>query len=75
VESSVIVLHPGTTAMYLRSPSIVVPIEKDGLPTTMTTGDGKVVTIDWNMGRAWEVRQPVRLEAVNKKGGTLLWWY
>lgn len=72
MESSVIVLYPGTTAMYLRSPSIVVPIKKDGLPTTMTTGDRKVVTIDWNMEKAWEVRQPVRLEAVNKKGGTLL---
>ncbi len=46
MESSVIVLYPSIIAMYLRSPFIVVPIEKDDLPTIITTRDGKVVTID-----------------------------
>ena len=69
---SVIVLLPGVTNEYLQSPCIIIPIEKDGLPTRMTTRDGKIVTVDWDAGRAWEVLQDVRLASVDKKGGTLL---
>lgn len=74
---SVIVLLPGTTIEYLPSPCIIIPIKKDGLPTTMITrdgkgGDGKVVTVNWDAGRAWDVLQDIRLAPVNEKGGTLL---
>lgn len=75
VKSSVIVLHFDTIIMYLWSFSIVVSIEKDDLFTIMTTKNEKIVTVDWNMRRAWEVHQSVRLETVNKKKETLLWWY
>ncbi len=75
MKSSVIVLHFDTIVMYLRSFSIVVSIEKDDLSTIMITENEKIVTVDWNMKRAWKVRQPVRLETVNKKKETLLWWY
>ncbi len=63
---------PGATTEYLQSPCLVIPIEKDGLPTRMTTRDKKIVTVDWDQGRAWEVLGDVRLAAVDKKGGTLL---
>jgi hypothetical protein len=66
------VLLPGATTEYLQSPCLVIPIEKDGLPTRMTTRDKKIVTVDWDQGRAWEVLRDVRLAAVDKKGGTLL---
>jgi len=69
---SVIVLLPGTTTEYLQSPCIIIPINKDGLPTTMTTRDGKVVTVNWDAGRTWDVSQDIRLAPVDKKGGALL---
>lgn len=69
---SVIVLLPGATAEYLQSPCIVLPIKKDGLPDTMITRDGIIITVNWEKGKAWEILQDVRLAAVNKKGGTLL---
>jgi len=69
---SVIVLLPGATTEYLPSPCIIIPINKDGLPTTMTTRDGTVVTVDWDAGRAWDVLQDIRLAPVSNKGGTLL---
>lgn len=69
---SVIVLLPGATTEYLQSPCIVIPIKKDGLVNTMTTRDGRIVTVNWEKGKAWEILQDVRLAAVNKKGGTLL---
>lgn len=69
---SVIVLLPGTTTEYLQSPCIIIPIQMAGLPIKMTTRDGKDVTVDWDMGRAWDVIQDIRLAPVKKKGGTLL---
>lgn len=71
-SSSVIVLLPGATTQYLPSPCIIIPINKVGLPTTMTTKAGEVVTVDWDAGRAWDVLQDIRLAAVNTKGGALL---
>ena len=70
--SSVIVFLPGTATQYLQSPCIIIPINKDGLPTTMMTQDGKVVTVDWDVGRTWDVLQDIRLAPVDKKGGALL---
>ena len=69
---SVIVLLPGSTARYLQSPCIIIPIQKDGLPARMITREGNDVTVNWSTGRAWEVLQDIRLAPINKKGGSLL---
>ena len=69
---SVIVFLSGTTVEYLQSPCIIIPINKDGLPTEVITRDKKVVTVRWDAGKAWDVLQDIRLAPVNKKGGTLL---
>ena len=72
MQSSSVIVFLGATTQYLQSPCIIIPINKDGLPTTVTTGDGKVVTVEWDAGRAWDVLQDIRLAPVNKKGGSLL---
>ena len=68
-----IVLLPGTTTYYLQSPCIIIPINKDGLPTTMTTPQEKDVTVNWDGGRAWDVLQDIRLAPVDKKGGSFIY--
>ena len=69
---SVIIFLSGTTVEYLQSPCIIILINKDGLPTEVITRDKKVVTVRWDVGKAWDVLQDIRLAPVNKKGGTLL---
>ena len=67
-----IVLLSGIITEYLQAPCIITLINKDRVPTTMTTRDGKTVTVNWDAGRAWDVLQDIRLAPVTEKGGTLL---
>lgn len=69
---SVIVLLPGVPTEYMKAPSFAIPINKDGLPTNMTTMSGQEITVNWDDGNVWEIRQHVKLGVVDKKGGTLL---
>ena len=49
---SVIVFFPDTITEYLQAPCIITLINKDHVPTTMTTQNGKTVTVNWDVGRA-----------------------
>ncbi len=59
----------------MEATCIAVPIKKEGLPTSVITETGQIVTVNWEEGKAWEIRQSVKPAAVDKKGGTLLLWH
>ena len=67
-----IVLFPDTITEYLQAFCIITLINKNRVPTTMTTQNGKTITINWDVGRAWDVLQDIRLALVTEKGETLL---